>query len=337
MFKKLFKPLKINQCVIPNRLVVPAMVANYCNSDGTASDRYIAYHEEKAKGGWGLIFTEDYAVNQHAMGYQYIAGMWNDQQIPSHKKLTDTIHRYESKIFAQIYHAGRQSSSKVNGGMQPVAPSAIPCPWLQELPRELKIDEIQQLVNDFGDCARRVKQAGFDGVEIHAGHGYLIAEFLSPYANKRIDRYGGNFDNRVRFLQEIYQEVRRQVGVDFPVTIRFSADEGFIGGRDISEARVLAQLCEEWGFDALHVSVGVYGDHNKFGTVSPMYVGHAWTVPLSEEIKKLVKIPVITVNRINDPRMADTLLVMGKADFIAMGRGSLADPNLPNKAKVGDL
>lgn len=112
---------------------------------------------------------------------------------------------------------------------------------------------------------------------IHAGHGYLIAEFLSPYANKRIDRYGGNFDNRVRFLQEIYQEVHRQVGVDFPVTIRFSADEGFIGGRDISEAGVLAQLCEEWGFDALHVSVGVYGDHNKFGTVSPLYVGHAGT------------------------------------------------------------
>ncbi|GKW01666.1 NADH oxidase [Pectobacterium carotovorum subsp. carotovorum] len=337
MFKKLFHPYKINQCVIPNRLVVPAMVANYCHRDGTASDKYIAYHEEKAKGGWGLIFTEDYAINEHAMGYQFIAGLWNDEQISSHKKLTDTIHQYESKIFAQIYHAGRQSSSRVNGGMQPVAPSAIPCPWLQEIPRALTISEIQQLVQDFGNCARRVKLAGFDGVEIHAGHGYLIAEFLSPYANKRIDQYGGHFDNRVRFLQEVYQAVRQQVGADFPITVRFSADEGVVGGRDISEARVLAQLLEKWGVDALNVSVGAYGDRNKYGTVSPMYVGHAWTVSLAEEIKQLVQIPVITVNRINDPRMADTILAMGKADFIAMGRGSLADPHLPNKAKAGDL
>ncbi|MFE8100280.1 FAD-dependent oxidoreductase [Brenneria goodwinii] len=337
MFKTLFEPKKINQCVIPNRLIVTAMVANYCHSDGTASDRYIAYHEEKAKGGWGLIITEDYAVNQHAMGYQYIAGLWHDDQIASHRKLTDTVHRYESKIFAQIYHAGRQSCRAVNGGMQPVAPSAIPCPWLREMPRELSTTEIQELVKDFGRCARRVKQAGFDGVEIHAAHGYLIAEFLSPYANKRVDKYGGCLENRVRFLKEIYQEVRRNVGPDFPVIVRFSADEGFLGGRDISEARVLAQLFEEWGLDALDVSVGAYGDHSKYGTVSPMYVGHAWTAPLAEEIKKLVNIPVITANRINDPRMADTLLTMGKADFVGMGRGSLADPHLPRKAKAGEL
>ena len=124
MFTKLFTPKKINQCEIPNRLAVTAMVANYCNEDGTATDRYIAYHEAKAKGGWGLIITEDYAVSQHAMGYQFIAGLWNDDQIASHKKLTDTIHQYDSKIFAQIYHAGRQSASFVNGGVQPVAPSA---------------------------------------------------------------------------------------------------------------------------------------------------------------------------------------------------------------------
>ncbi|MBJ7222151.1 MULTISPECIES: oxidoreductase [unclassified Brenneria] len=337
MYKKLFEPKRINQCVIPNRLVVTAMVANYCNTDGTSSDRYIAYHEEKAKGGWGLIITEDYAVNEHAMGYQYIAGLWNDEQIASHKKLTDTIHRYDSKIFAQIYHAGRQSNGKVNGGVQPMAPSPIPCPWLREMPRELSIEDIQNLVKDFGNCAKRVKQAGFDGVEIHAGHGYLIAEFLSPYVNKRVDKYGGCLDNRVRFLKEIYQEVRSNVGPDFPVMVRFSAYEGFVGGRDISESRVLAQLFEEWGVDALDVSVGAYGDHNKFGTVSPMYVGHAWTVPFAEEIKKLVNIPVITANRINDPRMADSILSMGKADFIGMGRGSLADPHLPNKAKAGEL
>ncbi len=336
MLNKLFSSFNIGSCEIVNRLVVPAMVANYCNEDGTATDRFIAYHEAKAKGGWGLIITEDYAVNQHAMGYKYIGGLWNDEQISSHKRLTDTIHNYDSKIFCQIYHAGRQSNSFVNGGVQPLAPSAIPCPWLRQLPREMTIPEIEQIVEDFGDCARRAKKAGFDGVEIHAAHGYLIAEFLSPYVNKRTDKYGGCLDNRVRILKEIYENVRSKVGSDFPVIVRFSADEAVEGGRDMAESRVLAQLFEEWGFDALHVSSGVYGDRNK-GIVSPMYVPHAWTVDYAAEIKKLVQIPVITVNRINDPRMADSILKLGKADFIAMGRGSLADPGLPNKAKAGDF
>ncbi|MBM4761095.1 FAD-dependent oxidoreductase [Bacillus sp. B15-48] len=336
MFERLFSPYKISDCEIPNRLVVPAMVANYCNEDGTATDRYIAYHEAKAKGGWGLIITEDYAINQNAMGYKYIGGLWNDEQIPSHQKLTDAIHKHDSKIFCQIYHAGRQSNRFVNGGMQPVAPSAIPCPWMRELPRELTIPEIEQLVEDFGDCALRAKKAGFDGIELHAGHGYLIAEFMSPYANKRTDKYGGCLENRLRFTKEIYENIRSKVGKDFPVIIRFSADEAIHGGRDMAESRVLAKLFEEWGFDALHVSSGAYGNHNK-GIVSPMYVPHAWTVDFAAEIKKIVNIPVITVNRINDPRMADNILQMEKADFVAMGRGSLADPDLPSKAKAGDL
>lgn len=336
MFKKLFSPFKINNCEIPNRLAVTAMVTNFCNEDGTATDRYIAYHEARAKGGWGLIITEDYAVNEHAMGYQFIGGLWNDEQIKSHKKLTETIHKYDSKVFCQIYHAGRQTASMVNGGEQPVAPSAIPCPWLRELPRELTIPEIEKIVEDFGDCALRAKKTGFDGVEIHAGHGYLIAQFMSPYTNKRTDKYGGCLDNRLRFTKEIYDNVRSKVGNDFPVIIRFSADEAVHGGRDMAESRVLATLFEEWGFDGLHVSSGVYGNHNK-GIVSPMYVPHAWTVDFAAEIKKLVNIPVITVNRINDPRMAESILELDKADFIGMGRGSLADPELPNKAKTGEL
>lgn len=336
MFKKLFTPKNIGNCEIKNRLVVTAMVTNYCNADGTATERYIAYHEEKAKGGWGLIITEDYAVNEHAMGYQYIAGLWNDGQIEGHRRLTERVHAHGTKIFAQIYHAGRQSCSAVNGGMQPVAPSAIPCPWLRQLPRELSVPEIHQIVDDFANCALRAKKSGFDGIEIHAAHGYLIAEFLSPYANKRTDQYGGCLVNRMRFLREIYTAVREKVGNEFPVTIRFSADEAVQGGRDISETRVIAKMFEEMGFDALHVSSGVYGDHNK-GIVSAMYTEHAWTVKFAEEVKKIVDIPVITVNRINDPYMAESILDLNKADFIGMGRGSLADPYLPVKAQAGDL
>ena len=336
MLNNLFSPEKIGNCEIKNRLVVTAMVTNYCNSDGIATERYIRYHEEKAKGGWGLIVTEDYAINANCMGYANIAGLYNDEQIASHKELTDRVHQYGTKIFAQIYHGGRQSHSGVNGGVQPLAPSAIPCPWCRELPRELTKAEIHRIVGEFGSCAKRVKAAGFDGIELHAGHGYLLAEFMSPYANKRTDEYGGCLDNRLRIIKEVMDAMRANVGDDFPITIRFSADEDMPGGRDIAETRVLAKLFEEWGFDGLHVSGGVYGDFNK-GIVSPMYVKHAWLADIAEEVKKIVKIPVITVNRINDPRMADQLIEMGKADFVGMGRGSLADPELPNKAKEGRM
>lgn len=336
MLNSLFSSGEIGNCEIKNRLAVTAMVTNYCDQKGFATERYIAYHEEKAKGGWGLIITEDYAINEHCMGYECIAGLYNDEQIASHRELTDRVHKYGTKIFAQIYHAGRQSSSAVNGRVQPVAPSAIPCPWCRELPREITRAEIKQVIKDFGNCARRVKEAGFDGIELHAGHGYLLAEFLSPYANKRTDEYGGCLDNRVRIIKEVMDEMRANVGDDFPIMIRFSADEDMPGGRDIAETRVLAKLFEEFGFDALHVSGGVYGDYNK-GIVSSMYVNHAWVADYAAEVKKIVTIPVITANRINDPRMADQLIEMGKCDFIGMGRGSLADPHLPNKAKSGNL
>lgn len=336
MFEKLFTPMKIGNCEVKNRLVVTAMVTNYCDNRGIATERYIRYHEEKAKGGWGLIITEDYAIDAHCMGYECIAGLYTDEQISGHKELTDRVHKYGAKIFAQIYHGGRQSHSGMNGGVQPIAPSAIPCPWCRELPREMTKADIQEVVQNFGNCARRVKEAGFDGIELHAGHGYLLAEFMSTYANKRTDEYGGCLDNRVRIIKEIYDSIRANVGDDFPLIIRFSADEDMPGGRDIAETRVLAKMFENWGFDGLHVSSGVYGDYNR-GIVSSMYEKHAWTVDYAEEVKKIVNIPVITVNRINDPRMADSVIAMGKADFVGMGRGSLADPFLPNKAKAGQL
>lgn len=332
--QKLFTPMKIGNCEIPNRLVVPAMVVDYCTEDGYATDRYIKYHEAKAKGGWGLIITEDYGICKHGKGYPHIAALYEDAQIEGHKKLTDTVHKYESRIFCQLYHPGRQSNAYVNGGEQPVAPSAIPCALMRQLPKELSVGEIRQIVGWFGDAALRAKKAGFDGVEVHAGHGYLLAEFLSPLVNKRSDQYGGSFENRLRIVREVLGDIRSKVGADYPVTVRFSVDETADGGRDIAESRVLAMEFEDMGFDALHVSSGIYSSYGN-GIVSTMYVPHAWTVNYAEEIKKLVSIPVITVNRINEPKMADMLIASGKTDFVAMGRGSLADPDLPNKAKSG--
>ena len=330
----LFTPLRIGSCEISNRLTVTAMATNLCTEDGMATDRYVKYHEQRAKSGWGLIITENYAVNEHAMAFRGIGGMWKDEQIESHRQLTDRIHQYQTKIFCQIYHAGRQTFSLVNGGVQPVAPSPIACPVNREMPRELTMDEIRVLVKDFGAAAYRVKQAGFDGLELHAGNGYLISGFMSFYENRRTDEYGGCFTNRMRFLHEIYEEIRMKVGPDFPVSVRFSADEHELGGRGLAEARMVAQYLEDLGVDMINCSNGTYGSYN-LSQVSTNFMPHGWTIQNAAELKKTVKIPVLGVNRITDPLMAEQFLSMGFCDLVGMARESLADPCMPEKAREG--
>ena len=276
-YAHMFTPITINGCVIPNRFAVTAVVSDTCTEDGYATEKYIRYHEEKAKGGFGLIITENYLTSRHAGGYKYVAGLYDKALIPGHKRLTDTVHKYGTKIFCQIYHAGRQSSSLVNGGVQPVAPSPTSCPWNREMPRELTVPEIKQIVRDFGVTAANAKKAGFDGVEIHAGNGYLIAGFMSFFENKRTDEYGGCFKNRMRLLDEVYASVREAVGPDFPLTVRFSADENTLSGRGLAEARMVAKHMQELGFDAINCSNGVYGTYNP-GQVSCFHQPHAWTL-----------------------------------------------------------
>lgn len=185
--EKMFTPLQIGTIELKNRFAVTAMVCNMCDEDGYATEQYIKYHEAKAKGGYGLIITEDYAVNAHAGGYKRVARIYKEDMIEGHKKMTDAVHKYGAKIFAQIYHAGRQSNSSVNGGVPIEAVSPTSCPWNREMPKELTVEEIQSIVKDFGITAKNVKAAGFDGLEIHAGNGYLIAGFLSYFQNKRTD------------------------------------------------------------------------------------------------------------------------------------------------------
>ncbi len=232
-----------------------------------------------------------------------------------------------------MYHPGRQSSSAVNGGVQPVAPSATKDPVCRDLAREMTVEEIDTLVQEFKEAARRCKESGFDGIELHCAHGYLLAEFLSPYVNKRVDQYGGCFDNRVRIVDEILAAMREVVG-DFPIQVRVSGNEYVVGGRTEAETYQLVRHLEAIGFDAIHVSNGAYASHPLKQIIAPMYTEHGLNMEASENVKKLVNIPVILTNCINDPMMADTLLMMDKADFIGMGRGSLADPELPNKAKA---
>lgn len=336
MYSKLFTPYQVGACEVPNRLAVPAMVTNYCTEDGFLTERYMKYIEEKAKGGWGMIITEDYNVTPHGKGYKFIPGFYKEEHIELNKKLTEMVHSYGSTIFCQMYHAGRQSSHAVNGGVKPVAPSATKDPICMDLAREMTVEEIKTLVNDFAEAARRCKEAGFDGIELHCAHGYLLAEFLSPYVNKRCDQYGGCFDNRVRIVDEIIHAMRETVG-DFPIMVRVSSHEYVQGGRTEAETYQLVRHLEQVGFDAIHVSNGVYGSHPMNQIIAPMYTDHALNMERAYNIKKIVKIPVILSNRINEPGMADILLEMGKCDFVGMARGSLADPMLPVKAKEGKM
>lgn len=333
--KNLFSPMKIGTCEIPNRTVVPAMVANMCPDNGKASEQYIRYHEEKAKGGWGLIITEDYRINPNAGGYPHICGLWDEAQIPSHKKFTDVIHQYESKVFCQIYHAGRQANHLVNGGVQPVSCSPIADAWNKEVPHELTTAEIKQIVQDFGVTAGNAKKAGFDGIEIHAAHGYLVHQFLSPNCNHRIDEYGGTYLNRTRFLKEVFETCRAAVGPDFPIMVRVSAEENSEGGRKFHETRQILLDLEAWGADAIHLSNGMYGVISSLGIVASHYQHHGWNQDFAAEAKKLLHIPVVTVGRISEPFMAEDIIASGKADFVAMGRESLTDPHWPEKAKAG--
>lgn len=335
MLKNLLSPINIGNMELKNRFVVTAMASLLCNADGSVTEKFIAYHEAKARGGWGLIITENFYAEPRGKSFPTLAGLHSDKLIEGHVKLTDLIHKHGGKIVAQIYHCGRQTTKTLTG-MTPAAPSAMFDAMYQEEVHELSIEEIHDLVDKFGNLALRAKKAGYDGVEIHGAHGYLISEFLSPFVNKRTDEYGGTFYNRARFLLEIIADIREKVGDDFPILLRISGEELVPGGRTIEDTKAIAMLVEQAGVDAIDVSVGISGvTSSRTKIIPPQSVGHGWNTDWSAEIKKVVNIPVIAAGRINDPLLAESVLASGKADLIGMGRASLADPDMPNKVMDG--
>ena len=330
--KKLFEPITIKNVTIRNRTVVSAMVTELCGPDGLATEAFIAYHEAKAKGGWGLIIPENYVIAPGVGGFANLPGLYDDSQIASHKAFTDRIHAAGAKIVCQLYHAGRRISAAVTG-LEPVGPSAMKFASGQwEISRALTVEEIEQIVEQFADAAVRAKKAGFDGVEIHGGHGYLLHSFNSPFSNKRCDAYGGSITGRAKLSVDIVKRVREKVGNDFMIQYRISCEEGVPGAITIEEAKAIAMLLEEAGIDLLHVSQG--GDFNH--VVSPSSCeAKARYINNAAEMKKVLSIPVIGVGRINDPLIAEEVLRSGKADLVTMARASLADPEFPNKAEAG--
>ncbi|MCR4434750.1 MAG: NAD(P)/FAD-dependent oxidoreductase [Clostridiales bacterium] len=333
-FSTLLSPIRVSAIEIKNRFVVPAMGTSLPNPDGTVSQRLVDYWEARAKGGFGLLIVEFSHVDPLGQAIPSQLGVWKDDFIPGLKKLTETVHKYNTKTFLQLHHAGRETNHFVTGN-QPVAPSPIPCPVNRELPRELTTKEVYDLIEKFGDAALRAKIAGFDGVEIHAAHGYLVAQFISSYTNKRTDEFGGSFSGRMKFAVELIKNIRSKAGNNFPISFRISGDEHVPGGRTIAESRLVAKVLEEAGANAIHVSTGVYA--SLHWTIAPAAVAPGYNAGAAAEIKKAVNIPVIAVGRINDPFLAEDIVASGMADMVALGRESLADPEFPNKVALGRI
>ena len=356
-FKKLLEPGHIGQLELRNRIIMAPMGTNFATREGYVTERIKNYYEERARGGVGLIISGVISIDApQGRNMDYQVAISDEKFAPGLSELAEAVHRHGAKIALQLVHAGKLAVADMAKGIVPVSPSQTDIGMketLRELTREefnrmlkrfanmprkmvtreLTVADIKKLVERFAEAAERARETGFDGVEIHAGHGYLLSSFLSPASNKRQDEYGGSLENRARFLLEVMYEVRERVGSSHPVWCRIDGREfGIKDGITPEDGQKLAGMLEAAGADAIHVS-GYGGAIGGFIDAPVVYPpGHL--VCYAEEIKKVVNIPVISVGRIN-PELGEKLLREGRADFIAMGRPFLVDPQLPEKLASG--
>lgn len=377
-YDMLFSPMKIGNVEIKNRIVMAPMCMGFGQYNGCATETMMDYYEERAKGGVGLIFTEITRINDITGASSFgQLGMSHDYQIPALREMADRIHKHNCKIMVELHHPGRQNlglmigtvpicniGSKLMGNLytkiltqavipqgkklqdkhivpRTVAPSKCERSKMSDsVNRELSINEIKRIICQFIEGAVRVKKAGCDGVELHAAHGYLIQQFLSPNTNKRTDQYGGSLENRMRFLLEIIDGIRLNCGKDFPIVVRLTVDEMYseIGqngkGYNLEEGIKMAKILSDKGIDAIDVSSAAYDTFNYW--LEPTTFTPGWRKYLASEVKKVVDIPVIAANLIRSPKQAEMQLEEGTQDFISLGRPLIADPHWPNKVKSGN-
>lgn len=377
-YDMLFSPMKIGNVEIKNRIVMAPMCMGFGQYNGCATETMMNYYEERAKGGVGLIFTEITRINDITGASSFgQLGMSHDYQIPALREMADRIHKHNCKIMVELHHPGRQNlglmigtvpicniGSKLMGNLytkiltqavipqgkklqdkhivpRTVAPSKCERSKMSDsVNRELSVNEIKRIICQFIEGAVRVKKAGCDGVELHAAHGYLIQQFLSPNTNKRTDQYGGSLENRMRFLLEIIDGIRLNCGKDFPIVVRLTVDEMYseIGqngkGYNLEEGIKMAKILSDKGIDAIDVSSAAYDTFNYW--LEPTTFTPGWRKYLASEVKKVVDIPVIAANLIRSPKQAEMQLEEGTQDFISLGRPLIADPHWPNKVKSGN-
>ena len=333
-FPTMFSPINIGTVTVPNRFVVPPMGNNFANTDGSLSDRSAAYYEARAKGGFGLITIESTVVWSEAKGGPRKPCLFTDDTVESFRKVAERCHRYGAKVSIQLQHAGPEGNSKLTGYPLKAA-SAMASHCGGEIPAAMPTEEVYRLIEAYGDAAARAQCAGIDMVEVHCAHGYLVSTFISARTNKRTDEFGGCFENRMRLPRLIIENIRRKTG-NMPILCRINARDEGEGGLTVQDAAaVAAYLEQECGVDALNVSRSIHL-HDEF-MWAPNNTHGGFNADLVTEIKKAVSIPVITVGRYTEPQYAELLVKQGRADLVAFGRQSIADPELPVKARTGHL
>jgi len=331
--QNLLSPIKIKTMELPNRVVLPPMGTNLGNTDGTVSEANLAYLRRMARGGAGLIITEVSAVHPSGSAIGSELGVFDDRFIPGLKRLADVAHAAGSKIALQLHHAGRESLHLLQE-KKAIAPSAIRSLVFGLTPREMTRDEIEEIIIAFGAAALRAREAGYDAIEVHGAHGYLLTQFLSSLSNQRSDEYGGSLASRSRFMMEVLKEVRRQVGEDFPISLRISVEECIKGGYTIEDINPILPELVRAGADIIHASLGTHGSPAGI-TSAPTEYEPGFNVWRAKKVKEVVEVPVIAVGRFTDPNLADEVIARGEADLVAFGRQYLADPDFLIKAGEG--
>ncbi|MFW9922385.1 MAG: FAD-dependent oxidoreductase [Candidatus Thorarchaeota archaeon] len=331
---KLFEPITINGIELRNRIVMPGMETNFGNEHGELTEKNFAYYELRAKGGAGLIIIEATYFDKVGRGTLNMLSIDKDSKIPKFKKLAETIKKHGAKAFVQIYHAGIQATSFLTGE-QIVGPSDIPSKLTGVIPKPLSKKMIKKIIKGYVDASYRLKQAGFDGVEIHAGHGYLLNQFFSPLYNNRTDEYGGSLENRMRLAVEVLRAVKKKCGNNFVICFRLNCQDYIKGGLEVEDMAKIAAKLDQEGIDMINITAGIF-DSPYYPVVPYMNQPRGVYSNYAAIIKKSVKNAVVcVVGRINTPEIAEEILSSGKADMVAMGRALITDPFFPQKVMEG--
>jgi 2,4-dienoyl-CoA reductase-like NADH-dependent reductase (Old Yellow Enzyme family) len=335
--RKVFDETRINGMLLQNRLVRSATWEGMCGADGRPTERLAALYGNLARGGVGLIITGYTYVSPEGKQLPGQMGLCDDASAAELRLLPRAVAHHGAKICLQLVHCGGQASAR-SAGRQPVAPSAVAAAQYPELPAELSIEEIGRLAGAFGTAAARAREAGFHAVQLHAAHGYLINQFLSPLTNRRTDAYGGTIENRCRFLLEVCRNVRQAVGHDFPVLVKLNGDDFLPGGLSSDDALFAAKALDEEGIDAIEVSGGTpaSGDFTPVRQKIETRQQEAYNLPLAARIKGAVTCPVMVVGGLRSYEVIGGIIRREEADYVALARPFIREPHLALRWEEGD-
>jgi 2,4-dienoyl-CoA reductase-like NADH-dependent reductase (Old Yellow Enzyme family) len=330
----LFEPGRIGLLHLPNRLVRSATAERMADENGVPRPQLGQLYRTLARGGVGLIITGHMYVDPAGKCHPEMTGIFSDELVPGLAELADVVHHDGGVIVPQLNHGGMQCSSKSVEAT--IAPSSFEAPYLSRTAREMTRQEIERCIDAYAQAARRAKAAGFDGVQLHGAHGYLISQFLSPFINKRQDGWGGDWQGRTRFLRSVCQAVREQVGAEFPALIKLGIADTVEGGLSLAEGLQVVGALASWGIDGIEISAGFAGDSrssSRKGALSE--ADEAYFRPWAHQARKVTPLPLILVGGLRSRSVMEDVLASGDADFVSLCRPLICEPDLPNRLRAG--